>query len=243
MRWLSPLALTAACNATVGVAPDAALDARSHDTASRIPGCTDDPSLAICFSFDDSPLPASVANEGTLVLDAVLTNVTSVAAPLGGGAALLGATSEILIPANTTLVDIVAIDATIRLAADVPPNGRIGIVDSDGATPGMSLFLYAGTATAQRIRCNVGGMDLYADTSIPLDTWTRIACTCENGNVSVWRDGQRLTQLAGCLPAAGTTTGLQIGQNSNAGEGLPPNEPLIGALDRVRLWTAVPQTP
>ena len=243
MRWLSLLALLAACNASVGAAPDAAFDARSEDTAPRIPGCTDDATLSICLSFDDSPLPASVENEGTLDLAAELTNVTHTAGPLGGGAALLGAASEIVIPANTTLVDIVAIDATIRLDADIAAGGRVGIVDSDGATPGMSLFLYAGTASPQRIRCNVGGMDLYADTAIPLGTWTRIACTCENGDVSVWRDGQRLTQLAGCLPAAGTTTGVQIGQNSNATAGLPPDDPLIGALDRVRLWTAVPQTP
>ena len=40
-------------------------------------------------------------------------------------------------------------------------------------------------------------------------------------------------------PASGTTTGMQIGQNSRAGDGLPPNEPLVGAIDRVRLFTEI----
>jgi len=204
--------------------------------------CPADPTLSICLAFDAPQVASPYANEGALALSATLTSVTRTEAPTSG-AALLSATSEIVFAPNTQIVNIVAVDLRLRFDADVPAGGRVGLMDSDKASPGMSLFVYTGTTTSHRVRCNLGGVDLYADTSIPLGTWIDLGCTCEAGNVAVRKDGVKIAELGGtttCAPGAGTTTGLQIGQNSRAGDNLPPNEPLIGAIDRVRLWTRVP---
>jgi len=239
MRWGLVLVL-AGCTAEVKeMTVDATVgDDANPDTAQMEIACPQDPTLSICMSFDTSTTSGTYMNEGTLALSANLTNVT-----LTGGAAVLGATSEVFIPPNTAITGIVAIDVRIRLDEDVPANGRVGLVDADKTTPGMSLFLYTGTTSTHRIRCNLGAVDLYAATSFTLGAYTNIGCTCENGNVAVWRDGVKLVELGGattCMPGVATTSGLQIGQNGRSGDMLPPNEPFVGAIDRVRLWTAVP---
>lgn len=224
---------------------DAALPAidAGPDSMQLAIACPQDPALVICLSFDAPALTSPYANEGALAVAANLTMVSRTQAG-GGGAALLASTSEILIPASSQIAGIAAIDARVRLDEDVPTGGRIGIIDADNANPGMSLFIYAGTTTTHRIRCNLGGVDLYANTSIALGTYTEIGCTCIMNNVAVHRDGVKLVELAGtttCSGGSAGTSGLQIGQNSRAAQSLPPNEPLVGAIDRVRVWTSVPQ--
>lgn len=205
--------------------------------------CPQDPSLLLCMSFDSLGWTSPYNSEGSLAVTANLTNVTRT--PVGnGGAALLGATSEILFPTDPLLVGFAAMDVRLRFDEDVPAGGRVGIIDADKTTPGMSLFVYTGTTSSHRIRCNLGGVDLYAATTIKLGTFTDIACTCDMGNVAVHQDGVKLVELAGtttCEPGSAVNAGLQIGQNSRAGDALPPNEPFVGAIDRVRLWNTVPQ--
>lgn len=215
----------------VDAAPDSTAVARA---------CPADPALSICLSFDAPQWSSPYANEGALALAANLIAVSRT--PLAtGGAAVLGPSSEIVFPPNTELVGIVAMDVVLRLDAAVPAGMRVGVVDSDKASPGMSLFIYdGGTTGSHRVRCNIGGMDLYADTTIALGAWIEVGCTCDAGTVAVWRDGVKLAEMAGCSPGQGTTTGLQIGQNSRLGDMLPADEPLVGAIDRVRLWTALP---
>ena len=243
MRWGVLAAFAGGCTPTVAQidAPPPPIEA-GPDTVQMVPACPADPTLSICLAFDAPQLASPYANEGALALSAMLTSVTRTEAP-NSGAALLSATSEIVFAPNTQIVNIVAVDLRLRFDVDVPAGGRVGLMDSDKASPGMSLFVYSGTTTSHRVRCNLGGVDLYADTSIPLGTWIDLGCTCEAGNVAVRRDGVKIAELGGtttCAPGAATTTGLQIGQNSRAGDGLPPNEPFVGAIDRVRLWTRVP---
>jgi hypothetical protein len=204
--------------------------------------CPQDPSLLLCMSFDSLGWTSPYNNEGALAVTANLTNVTRTEVG-NGGAAVLGATSEIVVPPSPLLVGFAAMDARIRFDADVPAGGRVGIIDADKASPGFSLFVYTGTTSSHRIRCNLGGVDLYAAATITLGTFTDIACTCNLGNVAVHQDGVKLVELAGtttCEPGEATALGLQIGQNSRVGDALPPNEPFIGVIDRVRLWNAVP---
>ena len=234
--------LLAACDASVeGTQPDAAqADAEVViDTMMMVPSCPANSALSICLPFDADPLISPTPNRGGVGVDAILTNVTRTAGTNGGGAALLTATSEISFPSNSAITNIVQIDATIRLDAAVPAAGRVGVLDSEITTDGMSLFIYAGTTTPHRVRCNIGDLDVYGDTTLTLGAWVDLTCTCVNGMVAVKVDGVKLNETAGCLPANATTGGMQIGQNSRARDGLPPNEPLIGAIDRVRLWTVV----
>lgn len=216
---------------------DAPVDA-PPDALAPTPPCPSDPDLSICLSFDTAPLTTPLANEGALTIGADLVDVSRI--PVGsGGAALLGATSSISYPANTVIVGIVAIEARIRLDQEVPDAMRVGIIDVDTGSPGMALFVYDGTTTSHRVRCTVGGADAFFDTTLVIGTWSGLACTCENGNVTAYKDGLKIGEAAGCAPAAGTTD-LQIGQNSRAKDSLPPNEPMIGAIDRVRMWKVVP---
>lgn len=218
--------------------PDA--ESVAIDAPPVLSACAPDSTLSVCLSFDQPQLTSPYSNEGVLPLSAQLANVTRTSIE-GGGAALFGATSTMAFPPNTQLVNIVAIDARIRLDAGIAVGARMGIIDADNATPGMSLFVYAGAvAGTHRVRCSVGGPNLFVDTTLSLGVFTVLRCTCEAGMVTAYRDGVKLGELAGCAPASGTTNGLQIGQNSRAGISLPPNEPLIGAIDRLRLWTALP---
>ena len=234
--------LLAACDASVeGTQVDAALPdspAAPPDTVAMVPACASSPALTVCLPFDADPLNSPTPNFGTAMLGAILTNVTRTAG-VNGGAALLTATSEISFPSNSAITGIVQIDATVRLDAEVPANGRVGVIDSEITSDGMSLFIYAGTTTSHRVRCNIGDLDVYGDTTLTLGAWVNLTCTCQNNMVAVKVDGVKINEIAGCVPANATTGGMQIGQNSRARDGLPPNEPFIGAIDRVRLWSAV----
>ena len=217
-------------------------DVQGQDSMQMTIACPQDPGLLVCMSFDAAGWTSPYNNEGALALTADLTAVTRIAAG-GAGSALLGATSEILFPMSPLLTGFAAMDVRLRFDADIPAGGRVGIIDSDKSDPGMSLFVYTGTTSSHRIRCNLGGVDLYAATTITLGAFTEIACTCSNGNVAVHQDGVKLVELAGtptCMPGSAINAGLQIGQNSRAGDMLPPNEPFVGAIDRVRLWNKVP---
>jgi hypothetical protein len=217
-------------------------DVQAQDSMQMTIACPQDPGLLICMSFDAAGWTSPYNNEGSLALTANLTAVTPTTAG-NAGSALLGPTSEILFPMDPLLVGFAAMDVRLRFDEDVPAGGRVGIIDADKTTPGMSLFVYTGTTSPHRIRCNLGGVDLYAATTIKLGVFTEIACTCDMGNVAVHQDGVKLVELAGtttCTPGSAAGAGLQIGQNSRAGDALPPNEPFVGAIDRVRLWNKVP---
>jgi len=233
--------LLAGCEATIekGTLDAPAVTDTSVDTPME-KQCPTSSTLSICLSFDAAQLGGQLANEGTLAITASAVDVTRTAAPLtGGGAAQFSPTSTLSFAANTGITGIVAIDTLVRIDQPITAGARMGLVDSDNGMPGMSLFLYPGTVTPQQIRCNIGGSDVFSDTTITLGTWTELACTCEAGNVAIKQNGVKIAEVAGCTPAA-AAIGLQIGQNSRADDMLPPNDPFIGAIDRVRLWTAVP---
>ena len=172
-------------------APDAGPDAP----------CPLDSALSICLSFDLPAFGTTLSNEGAIAITANLVNVSRTGVP-PGAAALLTSASTMAFPANTQVTGIVAVDVRLRLDQAIAAGMRVGIMDTEDSNPaGMSVFLYEGGTTppaTHRIRCNIGGMDLYADTSITLGTWFDVQCTCANGTVSIFRDGTKLGELAGC---------------------------------------------
>lgn len=198
--------------------------------------CGGDPKLSVCFDFDAPALSSPLANEGRAVVSAELVDVTRLAHGTGGAAGL-GMTSTIVIPTNTEIVGIVRLEAAIRIDAPIPDGMRIGILDADGSGIGFSMFVF-GSATGHQLRCNVGDMNLFVDLAAVPGEWIEVGCSCEDGLVSAFVDGTKLGELAGCQPAEATDFGLTIGQNNRGLAGLPPNEPLIGAIDDVRLLTA-----
>jgi Concanavalin A-like lectin/glucanases superfamily len=208
----------------------------SGDAMQAQRACPSDSDLLVCLSFDPPGFVSPLANEGILPLAASFTNVTRTS--LGaGGAAVFTTASTMLFPPSTTITGVLAAEVTLRLDAAPPAMSRVGIVDTDVSGAGISLFIYAGSP--DRISCTLGADPLLVDAAIALGTWTTIGCSCEADRTVIRRDGVMLGSAAGCAPGSAETFGVQIGQNSRGAQ--PPNEPFVGAIDRVRLWKRVPQ--
>ncbi|MBA2542755.1 MAG: hypothetical protein H0V17_24130, partial [Deltaproteobacteria bacterium] len=126
------------------------------------PACPNDAKLSVCFALDDFVLSNPLPNQGRANASAELIDVTRIA-HAGGGAAQLGTTSSMLIPSNTTIVDIAATEVSVRLDTPIPDGLRVGLLDTDGSNPGTSMFLF-GVVGGHRLRCNIGGdVDVFAD--------------------------------------------------------------------------------
>lgn len=197
--------------------------------------CGGDPELNVCFDFDAPSLSTPLANEGSAQVSADLVGVTRIAHG-SGGAARLGATSTIVIPPTMAIAGVVEIEAAINLDAAIADGLRIGVVDTDDSSAGMSMFVYGGALTHQ-LRCNLDSADLYADLALVPGEWIDLRCSCTNNMVQASANGVLLGEQLGCGPGTADGSGMTIGQN-NRGLIDPPDEPLIGAIDDVRLRTA-----
>lgn len=141
---------------------DAALDTSADAPAARF--CPTDSHLRLCYSFDQDPLPANLANEGAATVTAQLTNVTRIARGTGG-AAQVGTTSTIFVPYSTEIANIQAIEVWYRADVDPANDGRMGLVDSNVAPPNISLFFYRVDPTHQ-LRCGIGGETVTWDATL-----------------------------------------------------------------------------
>jgi hypothetical protein len=203
--------------------------------------CPPDPHLRLCFSFDQNPLPASLPEQGAATNPATLTNVTSTASPLGG-AALLGATSSIVIAQDAAVSGILASEIWFRMDADAPANGaRESLFDSNIIPPNISMFVYRNDPHHD-VHCGIGSQsESWTTDAVMLATWHHAECICANGNLSFYLDGVDLGDRPGNCGTAGALVGdgFTIGANNN-GAGRQVNERLIGAIDGIRLWDQPP---
>jgi len=193
--------------------------------------CAPTSGLLVCFSFDADPLPASLANEGAASVAAALTNVTRLARG-AGGAALVGMTSQMRVPPNTLTTGFVSVEAWVRVDADPPVAGRVGIIDADATSSAVSFFYYRGT-TSRQIRFEIG-QQLFLDVTLPLGTWHYLAEVCDNNTLTAYVDGLPVGNRTGCSPGNAMPYGLQLGQNNTQTGG---DEWLVGAIDGIRMWT------
>jgi hypothetical protein len=207
----------------------------AHDSTPVVRQCPADPNLTLCLSFE-GPITASLANEGTAALAADVVYVTSTSAG-ASGAALLGATSTMAFPANTVVVNIKKLEARVRLDEAIPTTGtmRVGVLDADASSPGMSMFLFAGTGGVNQLRCNNGMGNMLVDVPNIMGVWATFTCECDGGRTVARRDGVVIAEQVGCAPS-NAPAGIQIGQNSRAAASLPPDEPFVGAIDYIRLY-------
>lgn len=245
------LALASGCSFQHGVAMAIEHDAEVADAAADAmidapppPFCPTDAHLRLCFSFDQNPLPTSLANEGAANVSATLTNVTHTTHG-ASGAAQVDATSTIYMPYTAEVAGVQSLEIWYRADAEPPTNGaRIGLVDSN-VYPNISLFLYR-VDPSHQLRCGMGNA-LYAyDATLVLGTWYYVACVCENDTLRMYLDGTKIGETATSGCAAGGAfagPGMTIAQNNNGGP-TGVDEWLVGAVDGVRLWdVAVPVTP
>lgn len=207
--------------------------------------CPSDPHLRLCFSFDQATLPSSLPNEGAANVSAQLTNVTRIAKGTGG-AAQLGATSEIYIPYSTEVANIQTIEILYRYDSEpTTDGGRMGLMDSNVATPNnISLFFYRADPTHQ-LRCGLGSEVSVWSATLTTNTWYHLICDCEaTTNQRMYVDGVMIGDTAGACAAGGafsTPDGFTIGSNNNGGPtGI--DSQLLGAIDGIRLWD-IPRPP
>jgi hypothetical protein len=198
-----------------------------------------DPHLRLCFSFDQVLFTPTLANEGAANVSATLTNVTRLSVDAGsGGAAQLDATSEIFVPYTTEVSAIRTIEIVYRFDSEpTSDGGRMGLVDSNVVPPNISLFFYRKDPTHQ-LRCGLGSATFTWDATLAVGTWIHLACVCDAGHMKMFVDGAMVGDTAGDCDAGGafvSPDGFVIGANNNGG----PNgvsEPLLGAIDGLRLW-------
>lgn len=223
------------------VRPDALPDAATDAAIDAPPAafCPPDPMLRGCFSFDQMPLPAVLANEGTATIAATLTGITRVARTATNGAAQLGATSSITLPQGSGIDGILAIEIWFRADSFPAFNGaRVGLVDSNVIPPNISLFVYRADP-GHTLRCGIGGGLEAWTTTLAAGTWYYAACTCESGNLAVYLNGTLVgSPRAGSCASAGAlvSQGFTIGSD-NSGNPNVIGERIDGAIDGVRLWS------
>jgi hypothetical protein len=198
-----------------------------------------DAHLRLCFSFDQVPFTATLANEGAANVSAMLTNVTRIPVGTGsGGAAQLAATSEIFVPYTTEVSAIRTIEIVYRFDSEpTTDGGRMGLVDSNVVPPNISLFFYRKDPTHQ-LRCGLGSATTTWDASLAVNTWLHLACVCDARQLKMFVDGVMVGDTAGDCDAGGafvSPDGFVIGANNNGGAA-NVSEPLLGAIDGIRLW-------
>ncbi|HEX5058810.1 MAG TPA: LamG-like jellyroll fold domain-containing protein [Kofleriaceae bacterium] len=231
---------TATEDAAIPDAPDANVDMMIDAPA---PFCAADPHLRLCYSFDQDPLPPSLANEGAANVSATLTNVTHTARG-ATGAAQIDSTSMIYVPYTAEVTNIQGFEVSFRADGAPAINGaRLGILDTNVIPPNVSFFLYR-VDPGYQLRCGLGGA-LYAfDAPLVLGMWHDAVCTCTADTLQIYLDGAKIGEQAtsGCSSGGGfVSAGMTIGQNNNGGP-TGADEWLVGAVDNVRLWD-VPVAP
>jgi len=226
---------TATDDAAIPDAPDAIIDTMIDVPPPAL--CAADPRLRLCFSFDQDPLPTTLANEGAATVSATLTNVMRTTNG-ASGAALLDTTSTIYVPYSAEVTNIQALEVWFRAdAAPLADGARIGILDSNVIPPNVSFFLYR-VDPGYQLRCGLGGALFAFNAPVVLGTWHYAACVCNADTLQVFLDGTKLGERPGSQCQTGgafVAAGMTIGQNNNGGP-TGADEWLVGAIDGVRLW-------
>jgi hypothetical protein len=208
------------------------------DVVAVAPDCSADPDLLLCFSFDASPLPVTLPNEGKAAVSASLTDVFWTAHGAGGAVALV-ATSEIFVPMSSDVTGVQAFELWFRFDADAADGGRSGLVDSNVAPPNISLFVNR-TGPIHSLRCGLGADVAQWDVAnLPIATWFHAACVCDAGTLTMYLDGHKIGDHPGGGCSSGgafTADGFIIGANNNGGSA-NVNDRLLGDLDVIRLWS------
>lgn len=232
-----PDAAVVALDAAVVPPPDAAvvkLDAAVvpvPDAAVVNATCVADPSLLLCFDFENNTTK-------DLSSSALTVNTSSLGYEAGpSGVALRSSASTRIANANTTTlgVNAVTIQAWINPARLPSSGARFGILDYQ---PQYSLFVLPnGSLTCA---CD-GTRSLTSLPVIQLGVWQSVACTMDDAAFTIWVDGVAVAKIIPnggfCAPGL-LATGLSVlGNNPNADNSNP--EQFEGSADNVRVWRRI----
>ena len=188
-----------------------------------------DPRLAACWGFDDAggeqvPDGSSNGNHGEV------SGLELVDSPWGQ--ALRGTPELVLsVPSSPSLESAGGLTVEMWVYLDaLPEQGRMGLYENKGES---SLFVDA----VDGLDCRTNGLKV-SGVEIEAAVWTHVACTIEDGTMRVFVDGELRAENTGPAPDVDLDKPVAIA-NSSMGW----NDPLLGALDRVRVWSeALPES-
>ncbi len=202
-------------------APDVAMDA-PVDAAT--PFCPQGPELVACFRFE-----GDLTDESASRLVPAMTASTSFAQGKHGSALVVTSTPP------ATLVTFAASNvwnqAQITFEAWIAPTkvpaagARAGILDSNNR---FGVFLQDDGF----VHCR-GGTDALTKT-IPLGTFTHVACVWDGANLAAYQDGRLV------MSQPDTAPGQNADQPTNIGSDAPTNADVFdGKIDDLRVWSIV----
>jgi len=201
-----------------------AVDSAPSDTTLDVPFCDPtDAKLVGCWELEGNGHDASGdGNDATMTSVAYQSGVT-------GMAAVLTAASDLHIGARASLgPPHLSLEAWINATTLPAAGNRTGVFDNDSA---YGLFYTASTVTC------AGNTALTATTTLPMGTWTHLACTFDGSVLALYIDGTSVATLisVGAL-GPGNTQGAVLGGNA------PTGDRMVGLLDQVRVFSE-PRTP
>lgn len=219
-----PIGLT--CNAQICVLPfdsgvvDAELPIDADPVAPLPELCPRDPSVMLCFEFEDTTRDGSVNG-----LDARGTNVGFDAGLVGRGLRL-DETSDLVVPDSPVLdVTAITIQAWVFPSTLPAPNRRFGVVDADMQ---YGVFISDGGI----VTCTLGDVPQMSLFRLTAARWTHITCTYDGSTLRLFHDGSLVFLASNGNPISHIgTSGLQIGANGGAGS----TDRLTGMIDQLRL--------
>ena len=199
-----------------------------------------DPTLVLCMPFDDGATTNRAAGGPQPTLSRSITPV----AGRVGMAACFAADSSLWID-ETSQLDVAApitMEMFVYYTQDPPTTGsstdrRRGLIDNNGQ---YSMFLgwhQAAGATSESVTpyCNINGTAWGAP--ISKNAWHHVACVHTGVLLTVYTDGIAGIPVATSTPInTSTADGTTLGQDCD-GDANTTEDPLIGALDEVRMWT------
>ncbi len=126
------------------------------------------------------------------------------------------------------------VGSTMTLEAYVRPGSTRSwqtVLMKESPPYGQTFSMYATSGGAQNPNAWVGSRGINPSGNLPLNQWTHVAFTLEDGVGRLYRDGSLISVTPGMGAAQATTGPLRIGNNS-----MWANEGFIGSIDEVRVW-------
>jgi hypothetical protein len=186
---------------------------------------TADSRLRACLTFDgDSRDRSSYGNH------AHAGNVSYVPGK-SGQAARFNEKSRMLIAQSPSLeLQQLTVKFWVRPAAFPTGPGeepRMGLIDGEAT---FRMYIQEKGI----VRCSLTGRpDAYTKASLPLNEWTRVACTFDGKAMRVYFNGEMVAETVRDGKIAQSIASMSIGHD------FPSSDNLVGDLDQLELWNAV----
>jgi len=201
---------------------DGAIDARMIDAPMTPPTVCDatDANLRACYLF-----------EGNLQDGSMYANAAAGSTSFQNGHSGLGLNaqaSDIDVSNHPSLsLQLMTLRMWIRPAAHPTGTTRMGLIENDT----FRMF----TLEAGRIRCaiNDGTIEITTVMGVPLDVWSRVACTYDLSRLKIYIDGTERATVLGVGTLNPATTEMTIGHQQPAGD------VFNGMIDDVMVYNAI----